>query len=123
MEFCSCLKVDWLEEGGGIGGDQQQQGGQVGGQQLRLDLPLQGDHHVHLFLPLHKSEVCDGEHDQVFVLKLQLLKIFCLTVFVHHQHLLFDRINQKGNTDRTKAVYYALICFNFVSYIPIQITR
>ena len=52
---------------------------------------------MHLFLPVHKSEVCDGEHDQVFVLKLQLLKIFCLTVSVHHQHLTFDRFIQNSD--------------------------
>ena len=42
------LEVFGFEEGGHVGGDQQEQGGQVGGQHLRLDLPLQGDDHVHL---------------------------------------------------------------------------
>ena len=85
----ACLKVDCLEEGGGVGGDQQEQGGQVGGQQLRLDIPLQGDHHVHLFLPHLKLEVCDCEHDQVFVIELQLLETFGLIIFVHHHYLDF----------------------------------
>ena len=85
------LKVDWLEEGGGVGDTQQEQGGQVGGQHLRLDLPLQGDHHVHLLLLLLKPEVCDGEHDQVFVRWLHLLEMFCLGDLVHHKHLSFER--------------------------------
>ena len=85
------LKVDRLEEGGGVGDDQQEQGGEVGGQHLRLDLPLQGDHHVHLLLLLLKPEVCDGEHDQVFVRWLHLLEMFCLGDLVHHKHLSFER--------------------------------
>ena len=71
---------------------------QVGGQQLRLDLPLQGDHHVHLLLILLKPKVCDGEHDQVFVLKLQLLETICLAVSVHHKHLPYDLHIQKEKT-------------------------
>ena len=76
--------------------DQQEQGGEVGGQHLRLDLPLQGDHHVHLFCPVLKSEVCDGEHDQVFVIELQLLENFCLAVFIHHQHLSMQNSNNRS---------------------------
>ena len=73
--------------------------GQVGGQHLCLYLPLQGDHHVHLLVIFLKSEVCDCEHDQVFVIELQLLEIFFLIVFVHHKHL-FD--NRKEDTDELK---------------------
>ena len=81
------LKVDCLEEGGGVGGDQQEQGGQVGGQHLRLDLPLQVDHHVHLLVTFLKPQISDGKHDQVFVIKLQLFETFWFTVSVHYQHL------------------------------------
>ena len=81
------FKIFGLEEVSGIGDDQQEHGGHIGGQQLGLDLPLQGDHHVHLVLPLLETEVCDGEHDKVFVSRPQLMEFFWLAISAHHQYL------------------------------------
>ena len=49
----TCLKVDWLEEGGGVHDHQQEQGEHVGDKHLRLDLTL----HVHLLFAIVKPEV------------------------------------------------------------------
>ena len=53
----------------------------------------QGDHHLHLVLPLLKPQGCDCEHNEVFVIHLELSETFCFTVFAHHQNLLFNTIS------------------------------
>ena len=84
------LEKNLLVKGGGIADGQEEQGGQVGGEHLHLDLPLEGHDHMHLVHPLFKPQVCYCEHDQVFVGGMQLLEVFGLTVFVHHQRLLLE---------------------------------
>ena len=41
------LKEEWLEEGGGKGDHEEEEGGEVGGQHLAHDLSLQKDPHPH----------------------------------------------------------------------------
>ena len=103
------LKVDCLEEGGGVGDGEQEQGGQVGGQQLCLNLPLQGHHHVHLFVIFLKSEICDGEHDEVFVLDFKLLEFFGFAGFVRHQHLI-----EKGKSSFEYNCLYTLHTYKWI---------
>ena len=83
------LKIYWLDVDGGIADEEQEHGGEVGGQNLRLDLPLQGDDHVHLVLLLQNPDICDGEHGEIFVNWQEIHEFLCLFVFVHHQHLIF----------------------------------
>ena len=51
---------------------------------------------MHLFIPVLKSEVSDGEHDQVFVIKIQVQEVLGFTVFVDHRHLFFEKFYETG---------------------------
>ena len=84
------LKVHRLEEGGGVGDAKEKDGWEVGGQHLRLDLPLHHDHHLHHVFPLLQPQGGDGEHGEVLVLKGQLRKIPRDVCQVHNNHLVMN---------------------------------
>ena len=69
----------FVEEDGGVGDEEQEDGGKVGGQQLCCNLPLQFQSHEHQVPLLVQRQFGDGEHRQVLVLGTQLLKLLRLT--------------------------------------------
>ena len=79
----------FVKEDGGEGDEEQEDGGEVGGQQLCGNLPLQlqgHEHHVGILI-LCQGQVCDCEHGQVQVLQFELPKAFPAFLLVHHCHL------------------------------------
>ena len=80
-------KQGFVKEDGDEGDEEQEDGGEVGGQQLSGHLPLEHYGHDHQLLLLEQGQVLDGEHGQVDVLLQKIVEILRHTVHVHHQHL------------------------------------
>ena len=82
------LEVERLEVAGGVGHEQEKQGWKIRCQQLFQDLSLQHNHHLNLLTSIGEADVGDGEHDQVLVLRDQVLELVGNVVRVKHQHLI-----------------------------------
>ena len=81
------LEVEGAEVAGGVGHEQEKQGWKKRCQQLFLDLSFQDNHHLNLLTSIGEADVSDGEHDQVLVLRDQVLELVGNVVRVKHQHL------------------------------------
>ena len=86
----SCITKELLvKEDGGKADEKQEDGGEVGGQQLCGNLSLQCEGHVHhvaIFI-VFQNKVLDCEHGQFFVPWVELLKFPWQAIHVHHQNL------------------------------------
>ena len=87
-------KEVFVEENVGEGDEEQEDGGEVGGQQLCDHLPLELYGHVrHISVPLFgQGQVCYREHGQVLVLIVQIPESLWLAHFVCHQNLTLNGV-------------------------------
>ena len=68
-------------------------GGEVGGQQLCDNLPLQHNRHDHQLLLFDQVQILDCEHGQVSVLRQKVCESLRLCILIRHQHLDIEYIH------------------------------
>ena len=78
-----------VKEDGGEADEEQEDGGEVGGQQLCGNLPLQLQGHVHhvTIEILFQFKVSDCEHGQLFVPFVEVFELPWQAILVHYQNL------------------------------------
>ena len=79
----------WVEEDGDVGDEEQEDGGEVGGQQLGGHLPLQLQGHVDQVasVVLPQDQLGHWEHGQVSIPKIQIGKSLWQACMVHDENL------------------------------------
>ena len=77
----------FVKEDGDVAYKEQEDGGEVGGQQLHGNLPLQNYRHDHQLLIFDQGQILNCEHGQVGVLRQKIREVLGHALLVHHLHL------------------------------------